>query len=95
MPDRNRLEAEIAALQDAIDVLGTSAEGLRLALRHVARGAREASEPPLMPNYARAEEQLRMALNATAGATRSVQRRLDMRRKLVSAHTRRREAGAK
>ena len=89
MATADRLEAEIAALQDALVALAEAEETLRLALRHVERGAREASEPPLMPNYVRAQEQLRTALNAAAGAGKSVQRRLDMRRKLSSTRPRR------
>ena len=95
MATADRLEAEIAALQDALGALGEAQEALALALRHVERGAREASEPPLMPNYVRAEEQLRTALNAAAGAVKSVQRRLDMRRKLSALHPWRREPAAK
>lgn len=95
MPDARRLEAEIAALQDALGVLGTAVDTLRLAMRHVARGAKEAAEPPLMPNYERAEEQLRTAINATSGAAKSVQRRLDMRKRAGAAPAHRRDAEAK
>lgn len=93
MVNKDRLESEISALEEALQTLEAAMEGLKLVLRHVARGAREAAEKPLMPHYERAEEQLRVALNAAAGATKSIQRRLDMRRRLRAARPRRGSAG--
>lgn len=87
------LEAEVAALQEALVILDGVVTGLRDTLLGVATMTKKVGEPSLMPNYARAEEQLRVALNATTGATKSLHRRLDMRSQVLARARGRRGGG--
>jgi hypothetical protein len=66
-------------LQSALAALRVAVEGLRAAAAAV-DGALEEVDRLAMPNSRRAEQQLRIALNASLGAERSLRRRFDLER---------------
>ena len=78
------LEEELAGIVEMLGQTDEVAAKLEAVLKALAGHVRATAEPSLMPNYQRAEEQLRTALNATLGARRSLRRRLDLRRKLAA-----------
>jgi hypothetical protein len=73
-------EDEIRALERALAAVETAMERLRLAASTLDEQLQESAERTAMPNSRRADQQLRTALNATIGARRSLQRRLELRR---------------
>ena len=75
---------ELEGIEEALAQVAEVSGALQEALKRLAALVRATAEPPLMPNYQRAEEQLRTALNATLGAEKSLRRRLDLRRKLAA-----------
>jgi hypothetical protein len=81
---RISLEEETAGIEEMLARAEEAAATLQALLKSLAGQVRATDEPPLMPNYQRAEEQLRIALNATLGAQRSLRRRLDLRRGLAA-----------
>ena len=83
--DGERLTSEVVALEETLATLDGAIAALESALRSVTATAELVAEAPLMPNYLRAEEQLRTALNASLGARRSVLRRVATRRSVLGA----------
>jgi hypothetical protein len=71
---------ETATVEAALDALAEAIEGLRSASTMVDQQLEEAADRATRPNSRRAEQQLRIALNAALGAQRSLQRRLHLSR---------------
>jgi hypothetical protein len=82
---RITLEEEMAGIEEMLVRAEEAAATLEGLLKSLAGQMRATAEPPLMPNYQRAEEQLRTAVNALLGARKSLRRRLDLRRQLAAA----------
>jgi hypothetical protein len=78
---RITLEEELAGIEEMLAQAAEVVATLQSLLKSLAGQMRATAEPPLMPNYQRAEEQLLTALNATLGAQKSLRRRLELRRK--------------
>lgn len=71
---------ELAEVEAALDDLETVSITLRAVIATVGRLVKDRPEPTSVPNLRRAYEQLHVAVNATAGAQRSLRRRLERER---------------
>jgi hypothetical protein len=74
------VDQEIREIEGALRTLDVALDALRSTVAAVGWELEEGGEPVCMPNYRRAEQQLRTALNAAAGAKDSLLRRLALRR---------------
>jgi hypothetical protein len=77
---RTSVPDEIAALERLVATVAEAEGSLAAALKDMGRLIDTTDEPALMPNYHRAAEQVRVAVNAAAGARRSLERRLALQR---------------
>ena len=78
------VQEELAGIEETLARVDELADALQSVLKGLVALMRATAEAPLMPNYQRAEEQLRTALNATLGAQKSLHRRLELRRKVAA-----------
>jgi hypothetical protein len=67
-------------LESALGAVRLAVESLRAAAAAVGGELEEPAERVAMPNSRRAEQQLRVALNASLGAERALRRRSDLER---------------
>jgi hypothetical protein len=79
-----QIDEEVRALKAALSALDAAVERLREADQTVSGLLELTGEKAAMPNSRRAEQQMRMAINASVGARRSLQRRLELRRAVVA-----------
>jgi hypothetical protein len=77
-PDTGEDEAD--GLTDLLALVGEVEHRLQAALGRLEQLVRATAEPPLMPNYERAGDQLRTALRSTMGAAKALRRRLQIAR---------------
>jgi hypothetical protein len=82
MPAPSKIQEEIDAIEGAIRALGCALEDLRRAAATVG-GQLDTSDSVAKPNYRRAEQQVRTAVNAATGAQKSLERRLALRRAVL------------
>jgi hypothetical protein len=73
-------DEEASGITELLVSVKRAEDALEAALKQLAALVRATAEPPLMPNYARAEDQLRTALRAAAGAEKALRRRLQIAR---------------
>src|SRR5688500_12414228 len=74
------VDQEIREIEDALKTLEVALGALRSTVDAVGWELEEGGAQVSMPNYRRAEQQLRTALNAASGARTSLLRRLALRR---------------
>lgn len=89
----SRIEDEIRKIERAIETLDEAVQGLAKAADTVDRQLETHADAVAKPNYRRAEQQIRTALNAAAGAQRSLRRRLELRRAALQRERRAAEQG--
>jgi hypothetical protein len=79
------VEDEVAAIENALDVLENTSRGLSSGLEIVDGLLKDPSEPSALgaTAYRRALQQLRIAATATAGAQNVLADRLDTRKKIL------------
>jgi hypothetical protein len=82
---RVTVQEELAGIEETLQQVEEVSGALQTLLKSLAGLMRATAAPPFMPNFQRAEEQLRTALNATVGAQKSLRRRLDLRRKAAAS----------
>jgi hypothetical protein len=79
------VEDEVAAIENALDVLESTSRGLQSSLDIVDGLLKDPSEPSALgaTAYRRALQQLRIAATATSGAQSVLSERLDTRKKIL------------
>jgi hypothetical protein len=79
------VQDEVAAIENALDVLETTTRGLTSSLEIVDGLLKDPDEPSALgaTAYRRALQQLRIAATATAGAQNVLSERLDTRKKFL------------
>ena len=80
------VEDEVAAIQNALDVLDSTLRSLEMGLEIVDGLLRDPSEPSALGStaYRRAQQQLRIAATAVGGAQNCLTERLDTRRTVLA-----------
>jgi hypothetical protein len=73
-------DEEASGITELLESVKRAEDALDAALKQLGTLVRATAEPPLMPNYARAEDQLRTASRAAAGAETALRRRLQIAR---------------
>lgn len=79
------VEDEVAAIENALEVLESTSRGLQSSLEIVDGLLKDPSEPSALgaTAYRRALQQLRIAATATSGAQSVLTERLDTRKKIL------------
>jgi hypothetical protein len=70
----------MAGVSDLLDALHAAQDQLEAVFKRLVELVHATAEAPRMPNYERAEDQLRVALRAAAGAEKALRRRLQLAR---------------